>query len=53
MAGVKAQLRRAEGRLSSKPRPWHIDNDKLRISWQGQWLGLTVLEFRMLRLMLG
>ena len=51
MARVKAQLRRAEGRLA--PRPWQVDEDRLRIAWQGQWLPLTVLEFRMLRLLLG
>ena len=52
MSRVKAQLRRAEGRLTTKPPPWVIDDEKLRIRWRGNWLGLTVLEFRMLRLLL-
>ncbi len=51
MARVKAQLRRADGRLA--PLPWQVDNDRLRIAWRGQWLSLTVLEFRMLRQLLG
>lgn len=53
MARVKAQLRRAEGRLTSQAAPWQVDDDRLRIAWRGQWLNLTVLEFRLLRLMLG
>ncbi|MBE0620852.1 MAG: response regulator [Burkholderiales bacterium] len=53
MARVKAQLRRAEGRLTTQARPWQVDDDRLRIAWRGQWLNLTVLEFRLLRLMLG
>jgi two-component system response regulator BaeR len=52
MSRVKAQLRRAEGRLATIPLPWVIDDDKLRISWRGHWLVLTVLEFRMLRMLL-
>ncbi len=51
MARVKAQLRRAAGQLA--PRPWQVDDERLRIAWRAQWLSLTVLEFRMLRLMLG
>ena len=53
MARVRAQLRRAQGRLSPQPVPWVIDNDRLRVAWHGEWLALTVVEFRMLRLMLG
>lgn len=52
MARVKAQLRRAEGRLTKTPPLWQIDEDKLRIRWRSQWVVLTVLEFRMVRLML-
>ena len=29
-----------------------MDEDKLQIAWRGQWLDLTVIEFRMLRLLL-
>lgn len=53
MARVKAQLRRAEGRLAIQARPWQVDDDRLRIAWREQWLNLTVLEFRMLRMLLG
>jgi two-component system response regulator BaeR len=52
MARVKAQIRRAQGRLVAQPVPWLIDEAALRIAWRGQWLPLTPLEFRMLRLML-
>lgn len=52
MARVRAQLRRAQGRLTPLALPWVIDDDRLRIAWHGQWLVLTVVEFRMLRLML-
>lgn len=52
MARVKAQLRRAEGRLTNQALPWQVDDERLRIAWRGQWLNLTVLEFRLLRLML-
>lgn len=51
MARVRAQLRRAQGRLLPQTVPWTIDDDRLRIAWQGEWLALTVVEFRMLRLM--
>lgn len=50
MARVKAQLRRSDGRLA--PSRWVIDDEGLRIARNGRWLDLTVLEFRMLRLML-
>jgi two-component system response regulator BaeR len=52
MARVKAQLRRAEGRLVARPQPWAVDDAGLRIGWRGQWLPLTPVEFRMLRLLL-
>lgn len=53
MARVKAQLRRVQRRVASEPDPWVIDDDRFRIAWQGHGLDLTVLEFRMLRLLLG
>lgn len=53
IARVRAQLRRAEGRLNASSSPWTIDEERLRISWCGTPLPLTVLEFRLLRLMLG
>ncbi|WP_284614366.1 response regulator [Aquabacterium humicola] len=52
VARVKAQLRRAEGRLVAAAAPWTVDDDALRIAWRGQWLPLTPLEFRMLRRLL-
>lgn len=52
MARVKAQLRRVQGRVTTDPDPWAIDEDRFRIAWQGQWLDLTVLEYRMFRLLL-
>ena len=52
MARVRAQLRRAQGGLRANAVPWQIDEEALRIAWRGQWLPLTPLEFRMLRLML-
>jgi two-component system response regulator BaeR len=52
LARVKAQIRRAEGRLVPRQPPWSVDDEALRIAWRGQWLALTPLEFRMLRLLL-
>ena len=52
MARVKAQVRRAQGRLTAQQLPWQVDDAQLRIAWRGQWLNLTPLEFRMLRLLL-
>jgi two-component system response regulator BaeR len=52
LARIKAQLRRSEGRLVATPQPWSIDEEGLRIAWRGRWLALTLLEFRMLRLLL-
>ena len=52
MARVKAQIRRAQGRLIAQAMPWSIDEEGLRIAWRGQWLPLTPLEFRMLRQLL-
>ena len=52
VARVKAHLRRAEGRLTGQVVPWQIDDDKLQIAWRGQGLDLTVIEFRMWRLLL-
>jgi two-component system, OmpR family, response regulator BaeR len=53
MARVRALMRRAEGRGSGAALPWTVDDAGLRIAWRGQWLPLTPLEFRMLRLLLG
>lgn len=52
MARVRAHIRRAQGRLLPQQVPWVVDDTQLRISWRGQWLNLTPLEFRMLRLLL-
>ena len=52
VARVRALLRRAEGRVKNTPLPWSLDEASFRISWQGQWLPLTRIEFVMLRLLL-
>jgi two-component system response regulator BaeR len=51
IARVRALLRRAEGRVSQAPRAWAVDEAGHRIAWRGQWLPLTPLEYRMLRLL--
>jgi two-component system, OmpR family, response regulator BaeR len=53
MARVRALVRRADGRIVAAVLPWAVDEEALRIAWRGQWLALTPLEFRMLRLLLG
>lgn len=52
LARVRSLLRRAQGRVMACAPPWTIDENGLRIAWRGQWLALTALEFRMLRLLL-
>jgi two-component system, OmpR family, response regulator BaeR len=52
MARVRALTRRAGGRRVTSVLPWAVDAQGLRISWRNQWLPLTALEFRMLRLLL-
>jgi two-component system response regulator BaeR len=52
MARVRALLRRAEGRMRTSPSPFVIDEVSLRISWLGQWLPLTRIEFLMFRMLL-
>jgi two-component system, OmpR family, response regulator BaeR len=52
MARVRALVRRADGRTLNTTLPWLIDDQGLRIAWRSQWLSLTSLEFRMLRLLL-
>ena len=52
IARVRALLRRAEGRVMSSSKPWEIDDASFRISWRGQWLALTRIEFMMFRLLL-
>jgi two-component system response regulator BaeR len=52
VARVRALLRRADGLLSTTQQDWHVDEVGYRISWKGQWLPLTPVEFRMLRLLL-
>jgi two-component system, OmpR family, response regulator BaeR len=53
MARVRALVRRADGRTVATVLPWAVDEEALQIAWRGQWLPLTPLEFRMLRLLLG
>jgi two-component system response regulator BaeR len=52
VARVRAQLRRAEGLVSKPQQHWSVDELGHRISWHGQWLPLTPVEYRMLRLLL-
>jgi two-component system response regulator BaeR len=52
VARVKAQLRRASGHLVQAASPWAIDDAALKVSWRGQVLPLTPLEFRLLRTLL-
>jgi two-component system, OmpR family, response regulator BaeR len=52
MARVRALIRRADGRTIVSELPWVMDEGGMRISWRNQWLPLTPLEFRMLRLLL-
>jgi two-component system response regulator BaeR len=49
MARVRALLRRADGRVSASAIPWTVDDDAQRISWAGNLLPLTPLEFRLLK----
>ena len=53
MARVRALLRRAEGRVSSASVPWSVDDEAQRISWSGNLLPLTPLEFRLLKRLVG
>ena len=51
VARIKAQLRRAEGRLG-QAQPTHgfvVDDNAQRIAWNEHWLPLTPIEFRLLR----
>jgi two-component system, OmpR family, response regulator BaeR len=53
MARVRALMRRAVSVAGVPALPWTVDEPGLRIAWRGQWLPLTPLEFRMLRLLMG
>jgi len=52
IARIRALLRRAEGRVKASPKPWLIDDASFRITWRGQALALTRIEFMMFRLLL-
>jgi len=52
VARARAVLRRAEGLVSGVQQDWRVDDAGHRISWQGQWLPLTPVEYRMFRLLL-
>jgi len=52
IARVRALLRRAQGQVKHSSNPWEIDEASFRISWYGQWLNLTRIEFIMFRLLL-
>ena len=60
MARVRALVRRSKGRVTaatasaaSVANPWSIDEAANRIAWQGQWLTLTPVEYRILHLLMG
>ncbi|MBP6277704.1 MAG: response regulator [Limnohabitans sp.] len=53
IARIRALLRRAEGKVKTSTKSWVIDDASFRISWRGQWLPLTRIEFMMFRLLLG
>lgn len=52
VARVRALLRRAGGRVRTSPQPWVVEDASFRISWLGQWLPLTRIEFLMFRTLL-
>ena len=52
VARVRALLRRAGGRVKTLPHHWVVEDGSFRISWLGQWLPLTRIEFMMFRTML-
>ncbi len=52
VARVRALLRRTAAHAVATAPPWVVDESALRITWRGQALALTPLEFRMLRLLL-
>jgi two-component system response regulator BaeR len=52
VARVRALLRRAGGRVKTSPHAWVVEDASFRISWLGQWLPLTRIEFMMFRTLL-
>jgi two-component system, OmpR family, response regulator BaeR len=52
VARVRALLRRASGKVKASPQAWVIEDSSFRISWMGQWLPLTRIEFMMFRTLL-
>ncbi len=52
VARVRALLRRAGGKVKASPQAWVIEDASFRISWMGQWLPLTRIEFMMFRTLL-
>ena len=52
VARVRALLRRAGGRVKTSPHPWVVEDASFRISWLGQWLPLTRIEFMVFRTLL-
>jgi two-component system, OmpR family, response regulator BaeR len=56
MARVRALIRRSDGRTDgatpASAARWTVDESGLRVAWRQQWLPLTPLEFRMLRVLI-
>jgi len=52
VARVRALLRRARGQVTTAPQPWLVDDAFFKISWLGQALPLTRIEFMMFRTLL-
>ena len=51
LARVRALIRRSQGMVIT-PTRWKIDEESMRIIWQGQALPLTTVEFRILNLLI-
>jgi two-component system response regulator BaeR len=52
VARVRSLLRRASGKVKASPQAWFVEDASFRISWMGQWLPLTRIEFMMFRTLL-
>jgi len=52
VARVRSLLRRASGKVKASPQAWVVEDASFRISWMGQWLPLTRIEFMMFRTLL-
>jgi two-component system, OmpR family, response regulator BaeR len=51
LARVRALIRRSQGMVIT-PSRWKIDEESMRITWHGQLLSLTAVEFKILNLLI-